>query len=65
MAVLNLERALSVKGYDNAEAHGMLAKCYNEGWGVKHDSEKAHKHAAYAAQLGDERGKEVLGALNP
>lgn len=65
MAVTQLERSLSVNGYDNAEAHGMLALCYYKGWGVKQNLAKARKYAAHAAKLGDARGKAVLNALSP
>ena len=64
MAVIHLERALSIKDYDNAEAHGMLALCYYKGWGVKQNLAKARKYAAHAAKLGDELGKAVLKALS-
>ncbi|HEY8948521.1 MAG TPA: tetratricopeptide repeat protein, partial [Rhizomicrobium sp.] len=48
---------------DNIDAHNMLGRCYENGWGVARDFDAAGRHYAIAASAGDAWAQYNLGHL--
>lgn len=62
-AMACLEKAVGVTGFESGYAYGKIAECYYRGRGVDRDLQVSRKFATWAADLGDETGRQILHLL--